>query len=313
MADVKISGLPASTVPLDGTEVLPIVQGSTTKQVSITNVTAGRVIAASGITTDTYKAASSAGGTLQSNNGTACLQWGAGGGSNVILDGGVSLTAANVAATFSPTGTGTVTISPTGALTINPVAASTINNTSIGATTASTGKFSAVTNTALTSGRVTYASTSGLLADSAGLTFDGTNLTLGTSNGGIIFNNSSALANSTLNDYEIGTWFPNQGSGLTLVGAFGSSGKYTKVGSLVTVAGIVSGAISVALASNGVLCTNLPFTSTAGNYYSGTLFNNNAAISIIYAGLSGTDVNNTIGAVAASTTIFFSITYRASF
>lgn len=44
MADVKISGLPASTTPLDGTEVLPIVQGTTTKQVSITNVTAGRAI-----------------------------------------------------------------------------------------------------------------------------------------------------------------------------------------------------------------------------------------------------------------------------
>jgi hypothetical protein len=47
MADVKISGLPASTVPLAGTEVLPIVQGGATKQVSIANVTAGRAISAS--------------------------------------------------------------------------------------------------------------------------------------------------------------------------------------------------------------------------------------------------------------------------
>jgi hypothetical protein len=46
MADTKISGLPASTTPLDGTEVLPIVQGTTTKQVSITNVTAGRAVSA---------------------------------------------------------------------------------------------------------------------------------------------------------------------------------------------------------------------------------------------------------------------------
>jgi len=44
MADVKISALPASTVPLDGTEVLPIVQGTTTKQVSISNVTTGRAV-----------------------------------------------------------------------------------------------------------------------------------------------------------------------------------------------------------------------------------------------------------------------------
>jgi len=47
MADVKISGLPASTTPLAGTEVLPIVQGGQTRQVSIANVTAGRPISAS--------------------------------------------------------------------------------------------------------------------------------------------------------------------------------------------------------------------------------------------------------------------------
>lgn len=47
MADVKISGLPASTTPLAGTEVLPIVQSGATKQVSIANVTAGRTVAAS--------------------------------------------------------------------------------------------------------------------------------------------------------------------------------------------------------------------------------------------------------------------------
>ena len=46
MADSKISALPASTTPLAGTEVLPIVQSSTTKQVSVANLTAGRDIAA---------------------------------------------------------------------------------------------------------------------------------------------------------------------------------------------------------------------------------------------------------------------------
>jgi hypothetical protein len=50
MADTKISGLPASTVPLSGTEVLPIVQGTTTKKVSIANVTAGRAVSALSLT-----------------------------------------------------------------------------------------------------------------------------------------------------------------------------------------------------------------------------------------------------------------------
>ena len=53
----------------------------------------------------------------------------------------LTVNGASVNTSISPTGTGTVTISPAGALTINPTAASTINNTSIGATTRSTGAF----------------------------------------------------------------------------------------------------------------------------------------------------------------------------
>jgi len=47
MADKKISALPASTTPLSGTEVLPIVQSGATKQVSVANLTAGREVSAS--------------------------------------------------------------------------------------------------------------------------------------------------------------------------------------------------------------------------------------------------------------------------
>jgi hypothetical protein len=39
MADVKISALPASTTPLTGTEVLPLVQSGTTKKVAVSNLT----------------------------------------------------------------------------------------------------------------------------------------------------------------------------------------------------------------------------------------------------------------------------------
>ena len=53
MADSKISALPASTTPLAGTEVLPIVQSSTTKQVSVANLTAGRAISATQLTLTT--------------------------------------------------------------------------------------------------------------------------------------------------------------------------------------------------------------------------------------------------------------------
>jgi hypothetical protein len=42
MSDKKISQLTASTTPLAGTEVLPVVQSGATKQVSVANLTAGR-------------------------------------------------------------------------------------------------------------------------------------------------------------------------------------------------------------------------------------------------------------------------------
>jgi len=53
MADTKISALPASTTPLAGTEVLPIVQDGATKQVSVTNLTAGRAVSAASVTAST--------------------------------------------------------------------------------------------------------------------------------------------------------------------------------------------------------------------------------------------------------------------
>jgi len=46
MSNVKISGLPAATTPLAGTEVLPIVQSGQTKQVSVNNLTTGKAVSA---------------------------------------------------------------------------------------------------------------------------------------------------------------------------------------------------------------------------------------------------------------------------
>jgi hypothetical protein len=53
MADTKISGLPASTTPLAGTEVLPVVQSGVTRQVSVANLTAGRAVSATQLTLTT--------------------------------------------------------------------------------------------------------------------------------------------------------------------------------------------------------------------------------------------------------------------
>jgi hypothetical protein len=177
MADVKISGLPASTVPLAGTEVLPIVQSTTTKQVSVANLTAGRAVAALSVTTATVQAPSgSAGGTLNNGSGVAQMQWGSGGGSNLSLEVATNINPANAIVNISPTGTGSVAInpggtaaiSPTGALTINPTAASTMNNVAIGGTTALAGRF---TDLSFNSG---YGSVATAYGCRAWVNFDGT-------------------------------------------------------------------------------------------------------------------------------------------
>lgn len=68
MADKKISALPAATTPLAGTEVLPIVQGGTTDQVSVANLTAGRAVSATGYTATNGGFTSNTGGVHRSNS-----------------------------------------------------------------------------------------------------------------------------------------------------------------------------------------------------------------------------------------------------
>jgi hypothetical protein len=68
MADVKISALPSSTTPLAGTEVLPIVQSSTTKKVTVADLTAGRTVNA-----DTLNATNVEVTNVKANDGTAAI------------------------------------------------------------------------------------------------------------------------------------------------------------------------------------------------------------------------------------------------
>ena len=93
-----------------------------------------------------FDAATSAGGALRNAGGTNQLQWGAGGGNNLTLDVSTNINGANAQIDISPTGTGHVHMKPTGtgAIEIAPTSLGTINNMSIGATTASTGKFTTI-------------------------------------------------------------------------------------------------------------------------------------------------------------------------
>ena len=97
MADLKISQLPAATVPLAGTEVLPIVQSGTTKQVSVDNLTTGKNVSAAIITATTVNAT-----TFDTNIAAAGVTLA---GTTLAADG----TDSNISLTLTPKGTGVVT------------------------------------------------------------------------------------------------------------------------------------------------------------------------------------------------------------
>lgn len=135
------------------------------------------------------------------------------------------------------------------------------------------------------------------------------NIIQGTAAKGVDFSANTPLAGKTstlLNWYEEGTWTPNQGAGLTLVGAFSSTGKYTRIGRNVTVSGTVTGATSVAVTAAGVVTTNLPFTIGTAGHGNATNAANTASATVICN--TGTTLTSA-GAIAATGTITFSATY----
>jgi hypothetical protein len=122
MADTKISALTAATTPLAGTEVLPIVQSSTTVKVSVANLTAGRAVSVL---------------SLAATAGNVSVT----GAANILqVLAGASVQIQNTASTanwnLATSGTGLTISSPqAGTLTL-------ANNTSVTGTLSSTGIFS---------------------------------------------------------------------------------------------------------------------------------------------------------------------------
>jgi len=133
-------------------------------------------------------------------------------------------------------------------------------------------------------------------------------LVIGTAGKGIDFSaatHSAGMTSELLNDYEEGTWTPNQGGGLTVVGSFGSSGKYTKIGRQVTVTGTVTGSTSIAINAGSNICTNLPFTVSGGA--GGVCVNDGINASSVIQVYS-TTVTST-GAIGATAGLYFTATF----
>jgi hypothetical protein len=103
-----------------------------------------------------------------------------------------------------------------------------------------------------------------------------------------------------------GTWTPDQGAGVTVVGAFSSSGSWIRTGNQMTVNGRINGATSVALTAGGAISSNLPVASTGVSL--GTAGESTLQISYgVATGASSTI--SAMEAIAATPSIYFTVTY----
>jgi hypothetical protein len=256
MANSKISALTSATTPLAGTETLPVVQSSTTKQVSVANLTAGRAVSASSFSANTTNvfakfsteltggnaylarfnssnkpAGIYTGGSSGESFFGANLNWSSGNVFNYTLNGLMWYMG-------DPGGSGTQVVLG--------LASGTAGN-SAGVDTAST-----VLHRWNTSGDYTLVNG---------------NVVIGTSGKGIDFSATPGTGTSELlNDYEEGTWTPTvTASGLSGVTYSTQSGTYIKVGRLVTVRGRVI--LSSAGTNSGTYTAigGLPFSSQNAN------------------------------------------------
>lgn len=133
------------------------------------------------------------------------------------------------------------------------------------------------------------------------------NIVQGTAAKGFNFSANTPAAGKTstlLNWYEEGTWTPTQGAGLVVVGAFTSSGTYTRVGRQVTVSATLRGATSIACTAGGIFTTGLPYTPATTN--AGAATSSNLAGTILFV---GTATTYSVSAMAAAGAIYMTATY----
>jgi len=146
-------------------------------------------------------------------------------------------------------------------------------------------------------GKTTATANGGDLQVSSGITFPATQVAKSDAN--------------TLDDYEEGTWTPDQGGGLTVVGTFSSSGTYTKIGRQVTVAFKLNGSTSIAASNLQRLTNNLPFTASSGNQLDAGVCFTSTFTTVAYTQPSLV-LAQSVANIPASTTIYVTITYNAT-
>jgi hypothetical protein len=139
VSGISLSGTVTSSgnLTLGGTLDLsapPAIGGTTANTITGTTITASTKFVGTN-----FDASGSGGGALRTSSSASVLQWGAGGGVNLTLDGAFNMNPANATISIAPTGTGT--------LTVNPATAGTMNNMAIGGTTPAAGAFTTLSIT----------------------------------------------------------------------------------------------------------------------------------------------------------------------
>lgn len=328
MADKKISALTASTTPLAGTEVLPIVQSSTTVKVSVANLTAGRAVSASSLTASTDNVI--IGTTAKGITTGSAIPLGLGVNNTVTAmtidtnsNVGVGTTAPDIFGRFYTRSVG-INSSGTTALQINGTTYGAVdlgfNGVRTAGLLAETGGFYIQTVNASNM----YLLTNGLERLRVGSTGDVTiatgNFIVGTAGKGIDFSantHAAGMTSEVLDWYEEGTWTPTDASGAGLTFTT-SNTHYTRVGNLVTVTGLVTYPITVD--ASAAVIGGLPFTAKASStgFFPGV---NDASLTLVGNVASGTTTfylaqpettNNRTNALMSGKLFAFSGTYLAA-
>ena len=315
MADTKISALPASTTPLAGTEVLPIVQGGATVKVSVSNLTAGRSFDALGMTLTSTDAGATAAPLLDlyrdsatpaANDTIGEIEFnGEDSAGNKQAYGLIHASILSPTSTteqgqlhFETATAGALTekmIIGTTNLVINEIGA--VFNVRIEGDTDANLFFTDATNSRIGIGTISPAEK----LDVAGNIKLTGNLIVANGQGIDFSATPSTGTSELLSDYEEGTWTPTF-TGNGTAGTVTSTGfaTYTKVGRVVHVQ--LSAALVVAVAPTGYLIITLPFARAANTSFCGAASTYNVDLPAGAIGISAVPINP---GVSANTAILF--------
>jgi hypothetical protein len=331
MADTKISALPPSTTPLAGTEVLPIVQSGSTKQVSVANLTAGRSFDALGMTLTSTDAGATAAPLLELYRDSASPA-----ASDTL--GEIEFNGEDSAGNKQAYGLihGSI-LSPTsgaeqGQLHFETATAGALTEKMIiGTTNLVINEIGAVFNvriegdtdanlfcTDATNSRVgvgTVGPTAKLDVVGGDIRIDNGNLIIGTSGKGIDFaitSHPAGMTSELLADYEEGDWTPAPNSG-----TFSSAtGRYTKVGRVVTLQFNIT--VGTGGGTNMTAPISCAFNASNAVYTEGQTYPVGGTSAQVLLGAGGTTINfvgvgTAIGftsmTLTASAAIIGSLTY----